>query len=86
MAGPVESRLAKNGEKFFDRIETLAPIDPEFANLLGSVWQNNMTDDFWERVSGRLVQTRAGWHSEMIALVESCAPAFIRHVRQAHSG
>lgn len=58
-AGPLEDLLSYHGEQFIDRVETLARIDSRFAFLLGGVWQFNMTDAIWDRVTR--VANRAGW-------------------------
>jgi hypothetical protein len=49
-AGPVESLLAKHGDSFIDRIETLARRDPQFRKLLGAVWRNRISEKVWARM------------------------------------
>ncbi|HEY2329023.1 MAG TPA: hypothetical protein VGI63_04340 [Verrucomicrobiae bacterium] len=49
-AGPLEDLLALHGDLFIERIEVKAENDPKFNRLLGGVWQNEMSDDVWERV------------------------------------
>lgn len=58
-AGPVEDLLAKHGDRFIERVETVARQDPMFAKLLGGVWKNTMTDDIWTRL--QTVWDRRGW-------------------------
>lgn len=58
-AGPLEDLLSFHGVAFIDRVETLARRSPQFASLLGEVWQFQMTDEIWHRV--RQVWDRRGW-------------------------
>jgi len=58
-AGPLEDLLSKHGDSFIYRIELEAKGNPEFASLLGGVWQNSMTDENWMRV--QQVWNRKGW-------------------------
>ena len=51
--------MAKNGERFINRVEAEARKNPMFAKLLGGVWKNRMTDDIWLRVQA--VWDRRGW-------------------------
>lgn len=58
-AGPLEDLLGLHGPAFIDRIESLAAEDPQFAHLLGGVWQFTMSDDIWTRVQA--AWDRRGW-------------------------
>ena len=58
-AGLLEDLLAKHGAAMIDRVEKEAKSNPLFANLLGGVWQNSMTDEVWARV--QVVWNRSGW-------------------------
>jgi hypothetical protein len=58
-AGPLEDLLAKHGSNMIDRVESEAKSNPLFAQLLGGVWQNSMTDEVWARVQA--VWNRSGW-------------------------
>ena len=58
-AGLLEDLLAKHGTTMIDRVEKEAKSNPLFANLLGGVWQNSMTDEVWARV--QVVWNRSGW-------------------------
>ena len=58
-AGPLEDLLAKHGAEYIDKVEAQAKDDPQFANLLGGVWQNAMTDAVWNRVLK--ARDRRGW-------------------------
>lgn len=49
-AGPLEDLLVDHGDKFIDRVEEEAKKNPDFAKLLGGVWQNAMSDEIWERI------------------------------------
>ena len=49
-AGPLEDLLVKQGPEFIDRVEELARLDPDFNDLLGGVWRNNMSEEIWKRV------------------------------------
>ena len=42
--------MAYQGYVIIERAEKKAKSDRGFAELLGAVWQNTMTDDIWERV------------------------------------
>ncbi len=55
-AGPLEDLLADNGEKYIDRIETLARRDPKFNYLLGGVWKSSITKGVWDRVEKARLQ------------------------------
>lgn len=58
-AGPLEDLLSYHGLRFIDRVEHEARINPEFATLLGGVWQFEMTEEIWTRVQA--VWDRRGW-------------------------
>ena len=58
-AGPLEQVLAVHGSKIILRVEKLARNNAIFANLLGGVWQNSMSEEVWERVQS--VCVRKGW-------------------------
>ena len=58
-AGPLEEVLAWHSAKVIEKVETLARQHPEFANLLGGVWQNDMSDEVWRRV--QKLQDHSGW-------------------------
>ena len=58
-AGLLEDLLAKHGTAMIDQVEKEAKSNPLFANLLGGVWQNSMTDEVWARV--QVVWNRSGW-------------------------
>ena len=58
-AGPLEDLLSKHGELMIERFETKAKAEPKFANILGGVWQNDMTEEIWQRVQA--VWDRRGW-------------------------
>jgi hypothetical protein len=49
-AGELESLLATHGNQFIDRVEEEAKKNPDFAKLLGGVWQNNISDENWKRI------------------------------------
>lgn len=49
-AGPVEDLLVYHGDRFIDRVETLAKSDAIFRKLLGAVWQNEIPESVWKRV------------------------------------
>jgi hypothetical protein len=51
--------LAQHGDNFIDRVEAMAQSDPEFAKVLGGVWQNSMSDALWQRI--QVVWDRRGW-------------------------
>jgi hypothetical protein len=58
-AGPVEGLLARDGERFIERIEIQARQDSKFAKLLGGVWKSGMSNEVWSRVQS--VWDRRGW-------------------------
>jgi hypothetical protein len=49
-AGPLEDLLAKHGDQFIDRVETLARRDKQFRKLLGAVWRNAISEKVWLRI------------------------------------
>jgi hypothetical protein len=49
-AGELEGLLATCGNQFIDRVEAEAKSNPDFAKLLGGVWQNTMSDEIWMRI------------------------------------
>jgi len=61
-AGPVEDLLAHHGAQFIDRVEAEAGKNPAFANLLGGVWQNSMSEDVWQRLCA--CRTFDGWNQD----------------------
>jgi len=50
-AGPLEDLLSSHGERFIELIEQQADIDPKFRFCLAGVWQRQMSDDLWRRVT-----------------------------------
>jgi hypothetical protein len=48
--GPLEDLLSVHGPRYIEMVETRARTDPRFAQLLGRVWQSQMTEDIWARV------------------------------------
>jgi hypothetical protein len=58
-AGPLEDLLSTHGRVFIERIEREAIADHSFAQLLGGVWRNRMSEDVWARVQA--VWDRRGW-------------------------
>ena len=49
-AGPLETLLAQNGEQVITELEALAKTDRRFRWVLGSVWQQGMSEDLWGRI------------------------------------
>jgi hypothetical protein len=49
-AGPLEDLLSHHGESFIERVEEEAKTNPQFAHLLGGVWQFKMSEAVWTRV------------------------------------
>src|SRR4051794_10245212 len=49
-AGPLEDLLVTHGDRFIDRIETLAEHDAQFKKLLAATWQNSMPAGLWKRI------------------------------------
>ena len=58
-AGPMEDLLCYHGNKFIERVEAEAKSNPEFAWVLGGVWQSTMAENIWQRVQS--VWDRRGW-------------------------
>lgn len=58
-AGPLEDLLAKHGSLVIELVESEAKQNQKFAQLLGGVWQNSMTEEIWVRVQA--VWDRRGW-------------------------
>jgi hypothetical protein len=61
-AGPLEMLLVHHGSKMIGLVEEEAERNLRFANLLGGVWKNQMTDEIWARVQA--VQDRVGWDGD----------------------
>ena len=61
-AGPLEMLLVHHGSKMIRLVEEEAERNPQFANLLGGVWKNGMTDEIWARVQA--VQDHTGWDGD----------------------
>jgi hypothetical protein len=49
-AGPLEDLLVAHGDRFIDRVETLARHDAQFRKLLGATWENSMSPKLWRRI------------------------------------
>ena len=49
-AGPIEHLLGKHGAEYIVLVEQLADDDPLFANILMGCYQNQMSDDVWQRL------------------------------------
>lgn len=58
-AGPLEDLLSYHGAAFIERVEREARLNPEFASLLGGVWQFQMSAEVWARVQE--IWDRRGW-------------------------
>ena len=58
-AGPLEDLLSYHGPAFIERVEREAALNPQFASLLGGVWQFEMADEIWARVQA--AWDRRGW-------------------------
>jgi hypothetical protein len=58
-AGPLENLLSRYGLQFIDRVETQAPVDPGFAQLLCGVSESGIGPEVWLRVKS--VWDRRGW-------------------------
>ena len=53
-AGPLEDLLSDWGERYIDRLEEDARVDPKLMAACAGVWQLFMSDTVWERLQ-RLV-------------------------------
>jgi hypothetical protein len=49
-AGPFEDMLVKHGPKIIDQVIELARKDLKVRTALSNVWQNNITDQVWQKV------------------------------------
>jgi hypothetical protein len=49
-AGPLEDLLVAHGDRFIDRVESLAEHDAQFRRLLAATWQNSMPPRLWKRI------------------------------------
>ena len=49
-AGPLEDLLADHGERFIERVETLARQEPRFRFLTQMVWRNSISAAVWARL------------------------------------
>lgn len=49
-AGPLEDFLVYHGKEDIDRVEIEAKNNPDFNELLGGVWKNEISPEIWRRV------------------------------------
>ena len=49
-AGPLEDLLAAHGERFIERVETLALQEPRFRFTTQMVWRNSISAPVWARL------------------------------------
>jgi hypothetical protein len=49
-AGPLEDLLVRHGERFIERVETLARQEPRFRFLTQMVWRNAISAPVWARL------------------------------------
>jgi hypothetical protein len=49
-AGPLEDFLVYHGKEYIHHVETQAKNNPDFNELLGGVWENEISPDVWSRV------------------------------------
>ncbi len=49
-AGPLEDLLGAHGAALIEDVERLSRENAAFQHALGGVWQNDMSDEIWERV------------------------------------
>ena len=49
-AGPLEDLLAAHGERFIERVETLARQEPRFRFTTQMVWRNSISAPVWARL------------------------------------
>ena len=49
-AGALEDFLVGAGEEYYEEISELARKDQKFKHLLGGVWQNEMSPEFWSKI------------------------------------
>ena len=49
-AGPMEDLLGMHGERFIQRIESMAKVDHLFYKLVTAIWQNEIPDGIWLRL------------------------------------
>ena len=49
-AGPLEDLLATHGERFIERVETLARQEPRFRFTIQMVWRNTISEPVWARL------------------------------------
>ena len=60
-AGELEDLLSLHGEEIFGLIEELAKKNPKFKQLLGGVWQGDMSDEFYKRIINLAGGEEARW-------------------------
>lgn len=58
-AGPLEYFLSMHGEQFFNDVRKLASTNDNFLIALGSVWQNDMSSQFYLRIIAVLVANKS---------------------------
>lgn len=72
-AGPLEALLRRHGPRIIGRVERRARRDPNFARLLGYVWQSALPKTIWARVQHVCERHRArdvaekGYRAESLA-------------------
>ena len=49
-AGPLEDLLSTHGNEFIAMVEKEAALNEKFRSLLGGVWQNEISDEVWNRI------------------------------------
>lgn len=49
-AGPLEELLVYHGEKFIERIKKQAEQDSDFNELLGGIWEDDISPEVWNTV------------------------------------
>jgi len=72
-AGPLEALLRKHGPRIIGRVERRARRDPNFARLLGHVWQSALPKAIWARVLHLRERQRARDLAESSRRTESVA-------------
>lgn len=60
-AGELENLLSEHGALIIDDVEREAACNPNFKKLLGGVWQADMSDELFQRITDAIGGERNRW-------------------------
>lgn len=62
-AGPMEDLLVRHGQTVIEQVEIEARRSGTFSHMLGGIWQRDMDNDVWLRLTQ--VWDRSGWDEQI---------------------